>query len=41
MRRGIAVTPVCPGGVDTPLTDTVEIAGVDQRPRRPGHPYGW
>jgi NAD(P)-dependent dehydrogenase (short-subunit alcohol dehydrogenase family) len=26
----IGVTLVCPGGVDTPLTETVEIAGVDQ-----------
>jgi NAD(P)-dependent dehydrogenase (short-subunit alcohol dehydrogenase family) len=26
----IGVSLVCPGGVDTPLTDTVEIAGVDQ-----------
>ncbi|MFE3450469.1 SDR family oxidoreductase [Nonomuraea sp. NPDC059194] len=33
-RHGIAVTLVCPGGVDTPLTDTVEIAGVDQRDER-------
>ncbi|MDT4938858.1 MAG: hypothetical protein QOG80_2529, partial [Pseudonocardiales bacterium] len=26
----IGVSLVCPGGVDTPLTDTVEIAGVDK-----------
>jgi NAD(P)-dependent dehydrogenase (short-subunit alcohol dehydrogenase family) len=26
----IGVSLVCPGGVDTPLTETVEIAGVDQ-----------
>jgi NAD(P)-dependent dehydrogenase (short-subunit alcohol dehydrogenase family) len=29
----IGVTLVCPGGVDTPLADTVEIAGVDQTTR--------
>jgi NAD(P)-dependent dehydrogenase (short-subunit alcohol dehydrogenase family) len=29
-RHGIAVTLVCPGGVHTPLTETVEIAGVDK-----------
>lgn len=28
-RHGIAVHLVCPGGVDTPLTATVEVAGVD------------
>ena len=28
-RHRIAVTLVCPGGVDTPLTETVEIAGID------------
>ena len=27
-KHRIAVTLVCPGGVDTPLTETVEIAGV-------------
>lgn len=30
MKHGNAVTLVCPGGVDTPLTDAVETAGVDQ-----------
>jgi NAD(P)-dependent dehydrogenase (short-subunit alcohol dehydrogenase family) len=30
----IGVSLVCPGGVATPLTDTVEIAGVDQTGRR-------
>ncbi|WP_084959236.1 SDR family oxidoreductase [Thermoactinospora rubra] len=29
-RHGIRVTLVCPGAVDTPLTETVEIAGVDR-----------
>ena len=29
-RYGIGVSLVCPGGVATPLTDTVEIAGVDK-----------
>jgi NAD(P)-dependent dehydrogenase (short-subunit alcohol dehydrogenase family) len=29
-RHGIRVHLVCPGGVATPLTSTVEIAGVDQ-----------
>lgn len=29
-RHGIGVSLVCPGGVATPLTETVEIAGVDQ-----------
>jgi NAD(P)-dependent dehydrogenase (short-subunit alcohol dehydrogenase family) len=29
-QHGIGVSLVCPGGVATPLTDTVEIAGVDQ-----------
>jgi NAD(P)-dependent dehydrogenase (short-subunit alcohol dehydrogenase family) len=29
-EHGIGVSLVCPGGVATPLTDTVEIAGVDQ-----------
>jgi short-subunit dehydrogenase len=29
-RHRIGVSLVCPGGVHTPLTDTVEIAGVDQ-----------
>lgn len=28
-RHGIAVTLVCPGGVDTPLTSTVQVAGID------------
>jgi NAD(P)-dependent dehydrogenase (short-subunit alcohol dehydrogenase family) len=28
-RHGIGVSLVCPGAVDTPLTETVEIAGVD------------
>jgi len=28
-QHGIRVSLVCPGGVDTPLVDTVEIAGVD------------
>jgi NAD(P)-dependent dehydrogenase (short-subunit alcohol dehydrogenase family) len=28
-RHGISVTLVCPGGVDTPLVDTVQIAGID------------
>ena len=29
-RHGIGVTLVCPGGVDTPLVDTLDIAGVDR-----------
>jgi NAD(P)-dependent dehydrogenase (short-subunit alcohol dehydrogenase family) len=29
-QHGIGVSLVCPGGVATPLTDTVRIAGVDQ-----------
>jgi NAD(P)-dependent dehydrogenase (short-subunit alcohol dehydrogenase family) len=29
-QHGIGVSLVCPGGVATPLTETVEIAGVDQ-----------
>lgn len=29
-RHGIGVSLVCPGGVATPLTETVEIAGVDK-----------
>lgn len=29
-RHGIGVTLVCPGGVDTPLTETVDIVGVDK-----------
>lgn len=29
-RHGIGVSLVCPGAVDTPLTETVEIAGVDR-----------
>jgi short-subunit dehydrogenase len=28
--HGIGVSLVCPGGVDTGLTETIEIAGVDQ-----------
>jgi NAD(P)-dependent dehydrogenase (short-subunit alcohol dehydrogenase family) len=28
-RHGIGVTLVCPGGVDTPMVGTLEIAGVD------------
>lgn len=28
--HGIAVSLVCPGAVDTPLVDTIEVAGVDQ-----------
>ena len=28
-RHGIGVSLVCPGGVDTPLVDTVQIVGVD------------
>jgi NAD(P)-dependent dehydrogenase (short-subunit alcohol dehydrogenase family) len=28
-RHGITVSLVCPGGVDTPLTATVQVAGVD------------
>ena len=30
-RHGIGVTLVCPGAVATPLVDTVEIVGMDQR----------
>lgn len=33
-RHGIGVSLVCPGAVDTPLTETVEIVGVD--PTGPG-----
>ncbi|HLY34579.1 MAG TPA: SDR family oxidoreductase [Jatrophihabitantaceae bacterium] len=29
-RNGISVTLVCPGGVDTPLTETVDIANLDK-----------
>ena len=29
-RHGIGVSLVCPGGVDTPLVETVEIVGVDR-----------
>ncbi|MCX2966522.1 SDR family oxidoreductase [Gordonia aquimaris] len=29
-RHGIGVSLVCPGGVDTPLVDTVDIVGVDR-----------
>jgi NAD(P)-dependent dehydrogenase (short-subunit alcohol dehydrogenase family) len=32
-EHGIGVSLVCPGGVRTPLTDTVEIVGVDQTGR--------
>jgi NAD(P)-dependent dehydrogenase (short-subunit alcohol dehydrogenase family) len=30
-QHGIGVSLVCPGGVATPLTNTVEVAGVDQQ----------
>jgi NAD(P)-dependent dehydrogenase (short-subunit alcohol dehydrogenase family) len=33
-RHKIAVSVVCPGGVDTPLTSTVEVAGVDTSGKR-------
>jgi NAD(P)-dependent dehydrogenase (short-subunit alcohol dehydrogenase family) len=33
-RHGIGVSLVCPGGVATPLTETVEIAGVDKASER-------
>ncbi|HEX3898287.1 MAG TPA: SDR family oxidoreductase [Mycobacteriales bacterium] len=33
-RHKIAVTLVCPGGVDTPLGETVEVAGVDTSGKR-------
>src|SRR3546814_15838794 len=29
-RHGIGVSLVCPGGVDTGLPDTIDIAGIDQ-----------
>ncbi|NYG57572.1 NAD(P)-dependent dehydrogenase (short-subunit alcohol dehydrogenase family) [Nocardioides daedukensis] len=29
-RHGIGVSLVCPGGVDTGLTDTIDIAGIDK-----------
>ena len=29
-RHGISVTLACPGGVDTPLTETVDVAGIDR-----------
>ncbi len=32
-RHGIGVSLVCPGAVDTPLTETVEIVGVDKESR--------
>ncbi|WP_344293018.1 SDR family NAD(P)-dependent oxidoreductase, partial [Streptomyces synnematoformans] len=32
-RHGIGVSLVCPGAVDTPLTETVEIIGVDKESR--------
>jgi NAD(P)-dependent dehydrogenase (short-subunit alcohol dehydrogenase family) len=34
MRHNIGVTVICPGAVETPLKNTVEIIGVDQN--RPG-----
>ncbi len=33
-RHKIAVSVVCPGGVDTPLTSTIEVAGVDTSSKR-------
>jgi NAD(P)-dependent dehydrogenase (short-subunit alcohol dehydrogenase family) len=33
-KHGIGVSLVCPGGVDTGLTETIQIAGVDSRSRR-------
>ncbi len=33
-RHGIGVSLVCPGGVDTGLTETIQIAGVDTTSRR-------
>jgi NAD(P)-dependent dehydrogenase (short-subunit alcohol dehydrogenase family) len=33
-RHKIGVSVVCPGGVDTPLTETVEVAGVDTSGKR-------
>lgn len=33
-RHKIAVSVVCPGGVDTPLTSTIEVAGVDTASKR-------
>lgn len=33
-QHRIGVSLVCPGGVATPLTDTIEIAGVDQTGRK-------
>ena len=33
-RHGIGVSLVCPGGVDTPLVGTLEIAGVDRESPR-------
>jgi NAD(P)-dependent dehydrogenase (short-subunit alcohol dehydrogenase family) len=33
-RHGIGVSLVCPGGVATPLTETVEIAGIDKADER-------
>jgi NAD(P)-dependent dehydrogenase (short-subunit alcohol dehydrogenase family) len=33
-RHQIAVSLVCPGGVDTPLANTVEVAGVDTSSKR-------
>lgn len=32
-RHGIGVSLVCPGGVATPLTETVEISGIDRTSR--------
>jgi NAD(P)-dependent dehydrogenase (short-subunit alcohol dehydrogenase family) len=37
-RHGIGVTLVCPGGVDTPLVGTLDIAGVDPEALRAS---GW
>jgi NAD(P)-dependent dehydrogenase (short-subunit alcohol dehydrogenase family) len=33
-RHQIAVSIVCPGGVDTPLTSTIEVAGIDTTGKR-------
>src|SRR6201992_4061240 len=33
-RHKIGVSVVCPGGVDTPLTSTIEVAGVDTSGKR-------
>jgi NAD(P)-dependent dehydrogenase (short-subunit alcohol dehydrogenase family) len=37
-RHGIGVTLVCPGGVDTPMVGTLDIAGVDPEAMRAS---GW